>query len=142
MENLNSIEKINLRKETLKNEINELEEILTFKDPKESLSILTHGYSDKFLTKEVSDTGEEKLGVNTEYLFGNIVSKSIKIGLAGLAVGFAKKNIKNPNWKRKALGYGMIYLAPILLKKVSEVMEDSVYEIDDLDLIEDDGSDF
>ena len=45
---MKNLEDLRKRKETLRKEIAELEDIAAFKNPKESLSAITHGFTDQF----------------------------------------------------------------------------------------------
>ena len=53
--NYTDLNELRSQKKLLKNEISELEDILTFKNKKESLSIMTNGLTDRFL-KEKEDS--------------------------------------------------------------------------------------
>lgn len=153
MKNLYDLKK---RKELLKQNIADIEEKLSFENPKESLSAITNGLTDQFLTdkidqegnhqislkageilsfvtggvsdnfvkSEINELGEEKLGINTQNLFMSVAENALKLGAASVVTNYAKKNLNHTDWKKKALGIALIYLAPHALKFVREKLED------------------
>lgn len=60
MKNLTDLKK---RKEELKKDISDLENKFAFKNPKESLSAFTGGFTDQFLTNKTDENGENRLGI-------------------------------------------------------------------------------
>lgn len=62
MKNLEDLKK---RKELLKQNISEIEDKLSFKNPKESLSVITNGLSDQFLSDKTDEEGNHKLALRT-----------------------------------------------------------------------------
>jgi len=153
MKNLADLKK---RKEHLKQNISEIEEKLSFKNPKESLSAITNGLSDQFLTDKtdekgnhklalktseilsfatggasenflktkINEYGEEQLGINTQNIVGSVAENALKLGVAAIATNYAKKNLYHSDWKKKAVGLALIYLAPYALKYVREKLDD------------------
>lgn len=119
----NSLEEMRRKKELVKAEINDMESLLTFENPKQSLSLITDGFTDNFLTEKTTSTGETQLSIQTgniarevgQRLFSNsnpnamvhldhsglqdeIVSNSLKIGGAKLAtegVSYIRNLAKN-----------------------------------------------
>jgi len=144
-----SLEELRRKKKLLKGEINDLENLLTFKNTKESLSAFTNGLTDQYLQEKVDDDGDEKvvlrkdviakqltsevkdlfvnkntaMGIANSAFNGNAVDALIKLGITAFVGNFAKKNMKSTNWKKKMLGVAMIYLAPIALKFVRKKLE-------------------
>lgn len=51
------------RKEMLKKNISELEDTFAFKNPKESLSAFTQGFTNQFTTDKVDESGSHRLGI-------------------------------------------------------------------------------
>ncbi|WP_370896194.1 phosphoribosyl-ATP pyrophosphatase [Chryseobacterium gossypii] len=147
--NYESLEELRRKKKLLKNEINDLESLLTFKNTKESLSAFTNGLTDQYLQEKVDENGEEKvvlrkdiiakqvtsevkdlliskntaMGIANSAFKGNAVDALIKLGVTAIVGNYVKKNIKSPNWKKKLLGIAIIYLAPIALKVVRKKLE-------------------
>lgn len=145
-----SIEELRRKKKLLQGEINDLENLLTFKNTKESLSAFTNGLSDQYLQEQVDEDGDEKVvirkdviakqltsevkdlliskntavGIASTALGGNVTDGLIKLGVTALVGNYAKKNMKSSNWKKKLLGVAMIYLAPIALKYVRKKLEE------------------
>ncbi|KFF10608.1 phosphoribosyl-ATP pyrophosphatase [Chryseobacterium soli] len=144
-----SIEELRRKKRLLKEEISDLENLLTFKNTKESLSAFTNGLTDQYLQENVDEDGDEKItlrkdviarqltsevkdmliskntavGIASSAFKGNVADGLIKLGITALVGNYAKKNMKSPNWKKKLLGAAMIYLAPIALKFVRKKLE-------------------
>lgn len=144
-----SIEELRRKKNLLKEEISDLENLLTFKNTKESLSAFTNGLTDQYLQENVDEDGDEKItlrkdviarqltsevkdmliskntavGIASSAFKGNVADGLIKLGITALVGNYAKKNMKSPNWKKKLLGAAMIYLAPIALKYVRKKLE-------------------
>lgn len=144
-----SLEELRRKKKLLKGEISDLENLLTFKNTKESLSAFTNGLTDQYLQEKVDEDGDEKvvlrkdviakqltsevkdlfvnkntaMGIASSAFSGNAMDALIKLGVTALVGNFAKKNMKSSNWKKKMLGVAMIYLAPIALKFVRKKLE-------------------
>ncbi len=66
---MKNLEDLRKRKETLRKEIAELEDIAAFKNPKESLSAITHGFTDQFLVDKTDENGEHRLRTKTSHKF-------------------------------------------------------------------------
>ena len=74
-----SLEELRRKKALLKTEVSDLEDLLTFDNTKESLSVLTHGYTDKFLTEKVDADGETKVSLNSGILIKKVTSYFISL---------------------------------------------------------------
>jgi hypothetical protein len=144
-----SLEELRRKKKLLKSEINDLEDLLTFKNTKESLSAFTNGLTDQYLQEKVDEDGDEKvvlrkdviakqitseikdafinkntaMGIASSAFKGDAVDTLIKLGVTALVGNYAKKNMKSSNWKKKLVGAAMIYIAPIALKYVRKKLE-------------------
>lgn len=145
-----SLEELRIKKKLLKSEINDLENLLTFKNTKESLSAFTNGLTDQYLQEKVDENGEEKVVLRKDVIVKQLTSEMkdvfinkntakelagsalknsgavdalIKLGVTAFVGNFAKKNIKSSNWKKKLLGAVLIYLAPVALKFVRKKLE-------------------
>lgn len=147
--NYESLEELRRKKKLLKTEITDLENLLTFKNTKESLSAFTNGLTDQYLQEKVDEDGDEKivlrkdviakqlttevkdmliskntaLGIANSAFKGNAMDAVVKLGITALVGNYAKKNISSPNWKKKLLGAAMIYLAPVALKFLRKKLE-------------------
>lgn len=145
-----SLEELRKKKALLKKDVSEIEDLLTFENTKESLSALTNGFTDKYLKEETQPDGERKVALNTNeivkevsnsvkdkvlntnsvYGFAksdagiNVIENAIKIGAVTFVGNYARKNLSNTSWKKKAIGLALIYLAPIALKYIREKLED------------------
>lgn len=139
-----NIEELRKKKVLLKKEVEEMEDLLTFENTKESLSVFTHGFTDKYLKEEIQPDGETKtilktneivkevsntvkdnlLSKNAIYDFTksdagmNVMENALKIGAVSFVGNYAKKSLYNNSWKKKLIGIALIYVAPIALKFV------------------------
>lgn len=148
MADYNNIMELRAQKNLLKGEIEGLEDILTFKDKKESLDILTHGFTDNIIKEHVNADGGTSLSLDTQYIMQQIsqgiresaskkniaglakdslssglLETTIKMGVVALVGNFAKKSVMNKNWKRKLIGLGMVYLAPYALRFIRQKLD-------------------
>ncbi|KMQ68390.1 phosphoribosyl-ATP pyrophosphatase [Chryseobacterium sp. FH2] len=145
-ENLNELR---IKKKLLKDEIDDLENLLTFKNTKESLSAFTNGLTDQYLQEKVDKNGDEKIVLRKDVIAkqvtsevkdmliskntamsiagsafsGNALDTIIKLGITALVGNYAKKSMKSPKWKKKLIGVALIYLAPVALKFVRKKLE-------------------
>lgn len=145
-----SLEELKQKKALLKKDVSEMEDLLTFDNTKESLSAFTNGFTDKFLKEEVKPGGGTTVKLDTSgimqgitdnvkktvldrnsaygYTSGSEVVKmahnAIKLGAVTYVGKYAKQNLNNSSWKKKAIGLALIYVAPIVLKVVREKLED------------------
>lgn len=148
--NYNSLEELRRKKKLIQSEVDDMEALLTFKNAKESLSAFTNGFTDQYLKEKTDEDGEEKtvlrkdviakqvtaevknlifskntaLGLANTAFKGDALEGIIKLGTTALVANYAKKNLKSKNWKKKALGVAMIYLAPVALKFLRNKLED------------------
>ncbi|WP_226064732.1 phosphoribosyl-ATP pyrophosphatase [Kaistella polysaccharea] len=146
----NSLEELRRKKELLKKEVSDLQELLTFENTKESLSAITHGFTDKYLQEVPTDDGETKVSIKTNeivkeisnsvkdtifnknMLYGfaksdagfNIAENALKIGAVTFVGNFARKNMQASSWKKKLIGLALIYLAPIALRFIRTKIEE------------------
>lgn len=149
MSKYRNISEIKSQKEKLKGEIKDLEKLMTFQNPKESLSLITNGYTDNFL-KEVSDKeGNIKTKIDTKSIIQGIshqvksqvnkktimqVTKSeegndlmknaLKLGAATLITNYAQKSMKSSTWKKKLIGAALLYVAPVALKIITKKIDE------------------
>lgn len=144
-----NLDELRSEKRALKQEIGELEDILTFKSKKESLSVLTNGLTDKFLKESENEEGGTSLSIDTQNImreisFGiketaskknmmnlandgvksGLLETTLKMGTVALVSNFAKKSVMNKNWKRKAVGLALVYLAPYALRFIRKKLDD------------------
>lgn len=146
----NSLEELRRKKALLKKEVSDLEDLLTFDNTKESLSALTHGFTDKFLQEDTSLDGETTVSLNTNQIVkeisGNIkdtllsrssvmnfaksegglsiVENAMKLGVVTFVGNYVRKSLYNRSWKKKLIGLALIYLAPIALRFIRKKLED------------------
>lgn len=144
-----NLDELRSEKRLLKQEIGELEDILTFKSKKDSLSVMTNGLTDKFLKETENEEGEKTLSLDTQNIMREISSgmketaskknilnlandgvksglleTTIKMGTVALVSNFAKKSVMNKNWKRKAVGLALVYLAPYALRFIRKKLDE------------------
>ena len=146
----NSLEELKRKKAILKKDVAEMEDLLTFDNTKQSLSAFTNGFTDKFLTEEAKPGGGTALrfdgsGILKEFaenVKDSVLQKStarsiasnpatvsmaenaLKMGAVSFIGNYARKNLSNTSWKKKAIGLALIYVAPAVLKMVRERLED------------------
>lgn len=137
-----SLQELRRKKALLKQDILHIEDLLSFENTKESLSVLTHGFTDSFLKEEINDEGESSVTLNTkgivnsisnevkskitnkDYLLNfaksdvgtSIAENAIKIAIVAFVGNYTKKNLNNSNWKKKIIGLAIVYLVPSILK--------------------------
>lgn len=144
-----NLEELRSEKRLLKQEIGDLEDILTFKSKKESLGVFTNGLTDKFVKETKNENGDNELSLDTQNIMREIsvgmkeaaskknvmslandsvrsglLENTIKMGLVALVGNFAKKSIANKSWKKKALGLALIYVAPYALRFAREKLDE------------------
>lgn len=144
----NSLEDFRKRKEALKTEITDLENILTFDNAKESLSAFTGGFTDPFLKEEVDENGETSVSFDSKNIIqsltgevkkkinknsmrdaaksdigSSIVENAIKLAIVAFVTNYTKKSLYNANWKKKLIGLAIVYVAPYFLRMIRAKLE-------------------
>ncbi|AYO57704.1 phosphoribosyl-ATP pyrophosphatase [Chryseobacterium sp. 6424] len=145
----NNLEELRRKKALLKKEVSDMEDLLTFDNTKQSLSAFTNGFTDKFLTEEPKPGGGTRLAFDSSGIvkeFANnfresvltrknvhsitsspeavsIAENALKLGAVNLVGKYARENLNNTSWKKKAIGLALIYVAPVVLKMVRERLE-------------------
>jgi len=145
----NNLNELRNQKKHLRDEIKELEDILTFKNTKQSLGAITHGFTDSFLKETETPDGDTKLSLDTENIMKEIagsiketaskknilnlandsissglLENTIRMGAVTLVGNYAKKNMMNRNWKKKLIGLALVYVAPYALKFIRKKLDD------------------
>mgnify|MGYP001002775273 CR=1 FL=1 len=138
----NNLDELRRKKALLRDDIKNMEELLTFKNKKESLSVLTNGITDKYLKESEDDEGNQTLSLNTKNIMRETTSPKSLVGLANNTVdsglletavrlgavtlvgNYARKNLNNSNWNKKIIGLALVYVAPFALKFIREKLED------------------
>ena len=146
----NSLEELRRKKALLKKEVSDLEDLLTFDNAKESLSALTHGFTDKYLEENIDAHGESTVSLKTNEIVkeisGNIkdsllnksavlgfakseagvsiVENALKIGAVTFVGNYARKSLYNKSWKKKLIGLALIYLAPFALRFIRKKIDE------------------
>lgn len=145
-----SLEELKRKKALLKKDISEMEDLLTFDNTKETLSAITHGFTDKYLQQEIQPDGDTKTTLNSNEILKElstsvkdtvlsrssvygfvksegglgIIENAFKIGAVSFVGNYARKSLVNSSWKKKIIGLALIYVAPFLLRYIREKMED------------------
>lgn len=142
-----NLEELKEKKEKLKLELQKIEQVLSFEEPKKSLDIITNGYTQN-LIKEVKsqDDDRSKLALNTEFLMQkvsdnireqfnknkimellntdggkNLLKNSVQIGATSIISGYLNRNLKNSSsWKKKALGMFLLYATPFVIQLIKD----------------------
>lgn len=69
---MNNLADLKKRKEMLKKDISDIEDTISFKDPKKSLSTITNCFTDQFISDEYNLRGEYKKGLKWDKIFSYI----------------------------------------------------------------------
>lgn len=121
---MTNLEKLKAEKNRLQNEVNELQELLTFRNPKESLSELTNGLSDNYIKEKKTEDGHVKLGLKASPVTSLLAENALKFGSAAVINRIGKKTMNAKSWKYKILGLILVYVAPFVIKKIGEKLND------------------
>jgi hypothetical protein len=146
----NNLNQLRKQKEVLKSEVQDLEKLISFDNAKQSLGAFTNGYSDKFLKETKNEEGKIAVSLKTDAIIkevatevkdrmigknamlgiasaaskNGLLEEGLKLGVTALIGNYARKNMKNSNWKKRIIGLALVYVAPIVirygLKKVEE----------------------
>lgn len=145
-----NLEELKRKKELLKKEVSEMEELITFKNAKESLSAFSNGLTDNYLQEIPTEDGDSKIALNKDAIVqkfraevkqqifskksvlgiantasrNGLVDDAIKLGITTLIGSYAKKNMNNSNWKKKIIGIALVYLAPIALRFLRKKLDE------------------
>ena len=145
----NSLEELRRKKELLKKEVSEMEDLFKFENKKESLSAFTNGFTDRYIEEQPTEDGNSKLAIRTGVIakeIGNSLTKkstqksivnfnndglkesllenTLKLGSVAFMGNLAKKNLNKTSWKNKAIGLAIVYLLPIALRFLRTRLED------------------
>ncbi|GEN74460.1 phosphoribosyl-ATP pyrophosphatase [Chryseobacterium hagamense] len=144
-----NLEELRRKKNLLKQELEGMEDLLTFKNTKETLSAFTNGLTDQYLQEKVDADGDEKVVLRKDVIAKQITSEikeaftgknsaaaiagsafkgeamdiMINLAVTTLVGNYARKNFKSSNWKKKLIGAAMIYLAPMALRFIRKKLE-------------------
>lgn len=122
--NYTNLDELRSQKRLLKQEIEGMEDILTFKSKKDSLGAMTGGFTDKFLKETINSDGEKSLALDTQNIMREIstgmkekaskknvmglandslqsglLETTLKLGTVALVSNYAKKSVMNKSWK-------------------------------------------
>lgn len=145
----NSLDELRRKKELLKKEVSDLEDLLTFENTKESLSAFTHGFTDNFLTEKTTAEGDTKLALKTGNIVkelgqklvrtsernsiiafdntglqSNLLESTMKLGGVALVGNMARKNLKSTSWRKRLIGLALVYLLPYALRFIRAKAEE------------------
>lgn len=144
-----NLDELRSKKRLLKQEIVDMEDILTFKSKKDSLSVMTNGLTDKFIKETTDEDGEKSLALDTQNIMREIslvmkektskknvmglandsvqsglLETTLKLGAVALVSNYAKKSVMNKSWKKKVVGLALIYVAPYALRFVRKKLDE------------------
>lgn len=145
----NNLDELRRKKELLKKDVEELEDLLTFENTKESLSAFTNGFTDNFLTEKIDDDGETKLALKTGSIVkeigdtltnrsqknsiinfdntglqSNLLESTLKLGSVAFVGNMARKNLKSGSWRNRLIGLALVYLLPYALRFIRTKLEE------------------
>ncbi|NAW51133.1 hypothetical protein GNY06_07010 [Elizabethkingia argentiflava] len=126
----NSLAELIKKKDIVKEEVKDMEKILRFENIKKSLSVLTNGATDQFIKEKSplyhSEENKDRTGrlLNKKNANNSAIENALHFSSLAFVLNLAKKNLNHSNWKKKVLGILIVYGAPILLRKVSSMIEE------------------
>ena len=53
-----------------------------------------------------------------------LVEEGVKLAITAMIGNYAQKNLKNSNWKKKAIGLALVYVAPIAIRYAIKKLEE------------------
>lgn len=147
---ITSLEELRIRKDVLKKEISEKEDLITFDNAKKSLSTFTNGFTDQILKEDINENGDMSISLDKSEILklvsseitnsfmtksgilglaegaikGGLLQNSVKLGMVALVGNFAKNNMKSTSLKKKLIGAALIYIAPVALRMVRKKLEE------------------
>lgn len=89
-----NLEELRLEKRLLKQEIGDLEDIITFKNTKQSLGVLTNGLTDTFLKETHDPEGGTSLSIDTQNIMREISSNLKETASKKKCTKFGKRQRK------------------------------------------------
>ncbi|MGS0747212.1 phosphoribosyl-ATP pyrophosphatase [Halpernia sp. GG3] len=146
----NSLDELRRKKKLLQSEVDHLESLLTFDNAKESLSVLTGGFSDSFLKEVVNEDGETSISLKTKEIVDSVADgvkntftkkdtlldfakselgsslaeNAVKLAIVGFVGNYAKKSLEDTSVKKKLIGLVLIYLAPSILRFIRKKLQE------------------
>ena len=117
---LNNIKDLKSKKGELKAEIEEMESILSFENPRKTFGVMTEGVSEKYLGNILNSNLTEKVLP----VAGALLGGSLKLGSAKLINNVVKKHLTKTLLTKGAIGLGVLIVAPFLIKKIKNKVND------------------
>lgn len=127
------LDELQQKRDELRKQVREKEDVLRFKDPRKSWGTMTNGFTDRFLPGEDYEERRERSRrrhSGERHGFSAAIEHRIRTTIVQSIGDFAEDNLESKNWARKALGLGVVYLLPILLKKGIELLEEKLEKED------------
>ena len=131
-----SLASLRAKKEQLQIEIDRLESILIFKNPKESLRVITKGYKNNRESSLVLSRGfildkvteflklEIKGGILSKlqktHYEGDIVQYLAKLAMSYIVTNYIQKKFVKSSWRGKILGTALLYFLPIIIEFIGQ----------------------
>lgn len=119
MGKIKSFQDLKNKKAELKEEIREIETILSFENPRKSFGVITEGLTEKYLGNFM-DSG---ITQNVYSLTERFLLPSLKISSARFLGNIIYKKLK-PSTGKTLLGVGAVILTSIAIKKVIQEFDD------------------
>lgn len=117
---LNNIKELQDKKAQLKSEIEEMESVIKFENPRKSFGVITNGLTDQYLGKALeSNVGEKVLP-----LAGKILKTSLKVGGAKLFNDVVKKHLNKAVLGKGALVVGGAVVVSMLAKRAKQKLDE------------------
>ena len=107
------------QKEELREEIKEIESVLSFENPRKSFGVITNGVTEKYLGGMM----DSSLAQNAFFLAEKFLFPSLKVGSAKLLSNALLKRVR-PSMKKTLIGLGVAVLTPIVIMQIKKRLDD------------------
>lgn len=151
-EKYNSLAELRAQKAALKKEVEQMQGLLTFKNPKDSLSALTNGFTDEFLTEQNTENGTQLALKTSQVVKGvaegikkkivdkntkpilsfenaglgqSVVENALRLGIVSFVGSYTRKKLYNSSWKNRLIGLALVYVVPMALRFIREKLEEN-----------------
>lgn len=118
MRKIKNFQDLKNQKEELLAELEEIESVLSFQNPRKSLGVVTSGVTEKYFGRMMNSS----LAQNAFFLAEKFLFPSLKVGSAKMFSNILLKRVK-PSMKKTLIGLGVIILAPIAIMRIKKIFD-------------------
>lgn len=122
MAKLSALDALRLKKANLKKDISDIESIVKFDNPKQSIDYFAGNIKEKIFPKTANENGHLK-ALMDQPAAAAVADNLLKLGTVGLITTFAKNKMKADSWKDRLIGLAIVYITPILIKKLLQFIQ-------------------